>query len=266
MAKRVLRKKAPAPRAGRRGRRVKPGWVVLALLLGSVVAYAAMTSGKPLLKEAIRAVCSTSIRNVVVKGTEQVNGSTIVSAAGIMAGISIDRARLDSLKNAFLRNPWVDRVNISRWAGNLVVSVVERKPIVLVSAGHVYQMDRAGVLLPLSSGEYLNAPVVCGLADTIDNNQVHRIRRAGLEEFLTFWDALASQDPPWRRTLAQIDFTAMRTIRLTLAAHTTVIEIGRDHAEAKISQISQMLERLRRENDPQPRIINLRYENLAFVE
>jgi cell division septal protein FtsQ len=266
VAKRSPHRKKSPPRASRRNRRVKPGWIVLSIMVGLVAAYSAVTAGKPRLKQMVRSLLTTDVRSVVVKGTEQVNGDKMVSTAGIMAGVKIDRAKLDSLKSAFLRNPWVDKVNISRWAGRVVVSVVERKPIVLVSVGKVFQMDRGGVLLPLPAGDYLHAPLVCGLPDTTGAEGVHRIRTAGLDAFLDFWDALSRQDPPWRGSLAQIDFTAPHAIRLTLEAHSTVIEIGRDNVETKISQVSQMLDRLHRENGPQPRVVNLRYENLAFVE
>jgi cell division septal protein FtsQ len=255
-----------AARAKRRSKSARPGWIVMALLIGSVAAYAVVTRGVPRIKGLITSMGSMPIKSIIVQGTEQVNGDKVLTAAGIMAGVCIDHAQLDSLKNAFLKNPWVDKVEVSRWAGKVMVSVVERKPIVLVSVGRVYQMDRGGVLLPLPAGEYLNAPIVCGLADTVDANGVRHIRRYQLEAFLAFWDALASQDPPWRRNLAQADFSRPGSVRITLEAHSAIIELGRDSYETKINQVSQLLETMRAERAPQPRTIDLRYENLAFVE
>lgn len=207
------------------------------------------------------------LKNIVIHGTEQVNDSILLKSAGISAGMALTKINPQILKDAFLKNPWIEKVEVRKWfPGKLVVSIVERRPIVLVNLGSVYQMDRAGVLLPLPAGDFLDAPVVCGLTDTVDRNRVRRITAQSLARFTAFWDALERANPAWRRQVAQIDLTKPAAIRLTLAAHPAIIEIGTDKLPAKIEQVTRLLQTIKKEGDRQPRLINLSYENMAFVQ
>jgi cell division protein FtsQ len=244
-------------------------WSGLVIAVGGIIAIAVtgVLAGVSRFDGWVSSSSFMKLKNIVIHGTEQVNDSTMLKSAGITAGMTLTNINPEVLRNAFLKNPWVEKVEVKKWfPGKLIVSVVERKPIVLVNLGSVYQMDRAGVLLPLPTGDFLDAPVVCGLADTVDQNRVRRITAKSLSRFTAFWDALERMNPAWQRQIAQIDLTKSAAIRITLAAHSTIIEIGTDDLNTKIDQVTKLLQVMKREGDRQPRLINLSYENMAFVQ
>ena len=193
---------------------IKPGWALLALL---VLGGALWVERDALARTAPYRALFT-VRNVKVVGETYLTEADVRSLAGLDHPVDFVRVDLRRAEAKLKREPRVERVAISRaFPRRIVIAIVERKPVVLVRAGRMLEVDRAGVILgPLASGVASDVPLVDGVrvkdarpGKTIDDPRLARAIRQ--------LDALQLPEVALARPVSEIDVTDDRTTVVTLA-------------------------------------------------
>jgi cell division protein FtsQ len=201
---------APKPR----GRRVKPGWILLALLVPIGAAW--------LVRDKLAATAPYkalfTVRQADVRGAVYLSESEVRTAAGLAKPIDFLRADLGRARTKLEKSPRVARATIERtWPRGVVIRVVERTPAALVRAGRMLEADRDGRILPaVASGVLADAPVVSGVT-VKDARAGKTIADARFARALRHLDALARPEVGLLQPVSQIDVSSATTTIVTLA-------------------------------------------------
>jgi cell division protein FtsQ len=128
----------PGPAGGRRPNRWKAGFFALAVA-GMIAAASWAVLGSKFLV----------VRSVVVTGTHLVPKSQVLAAAGIPEGLPLVRVNTGVSARRIERITQVQSATVSRdWPDRIVITVVERKPVLAVPAGRAFDLiDPTGVIV-----------------------------------------------------------------------------------------------------------------------
>jgi len=185
-----------APRPRRRG--IKPGWIVLAVLLVGGLAWA----GRDRLAKTAPYRLAFLVPKVAVEGCVYLGEAEVRKAAGLDRKVDFLRADLTRARRRLLANaPRVESARVQRaFPRRIVIRVVERRPIAVVRAGRMLETDGRGVILPaLVSGVLPDVPVISGVR-VADARAGRRIADPRYERALRHLKALAR---PARRPRAR---------------------------------------------------------------
>lgn len=146
------------PALKRRRRRV--------LLLVVVVALAAVTvplAARPAAR-ALGSLAPFQVRSIEVSGLLYLAPEEIRSRIPARVGDNLLLVSPAAVEAALEKNARVERAQVVRVPGKLIVRVTERRTFVLVSAGSLLEVDAEGtVLTPLKRGLVADRPIVTGL-------------------------------------------------------------------------------------------------------
>jgi len=198
----------------RQGRGLRPGWIVVALLL----------LGAPLWMERDAVARSAPYRALFTVRTVEVHGETYLTDAEVrvMAGLDrpVDWVRVDLARaeRRLAREPRIERATIERaLPRRIVITVHERRAVVLVRAGRLLEVDRGGVILtPLASGVSPDVPLVDGVR-VKDARPGHVVDDPRLLRAIRQLDALLLPEVALGRPVSEIDVSDDRTTVATLA-------------------------------------------------
>jgi len=198
----------------RTGGGIKPGWVLIVLLvLGGAlwVERDAIARTRP-----YRALFT--VRNVKVVGETYLTDADVRSLAGLDRPVDFVRVDLRRAAARLAKEPRIARVEISRaFPRQIVIAIVERKPVVLVRAGRMLEVDRAGMILgPLAAGVSPDVPLVDGVR-VKDARPGHVIDDPRLARAIRQLDALSLPEVALARPVSEIDVSEDRTTVVTLA-------------------------------------------------
>src|SRR5205823_2565299 len=106
-----------------------------------------------------------TVRSVQVTGETYLTEADVRALAGLDRPVDFVRVDLRRAAARVRREPRIARVAITReFPRRIVIAVVERKPVVLVRAGRMLEVDRTGVILgPLAAGVAPDVPLVDGV-------------------------------------------------------------------------------------------------------
>jgi cell division protein FtsQ len=201
-----------APRPRPRG--VRPGWIVLALLVlggGFFAARDRLAKTAP-----YRAIFT--VAKAEVKGAIYLSEAEVRAAAGLAKPVDFLRADLAKARKKLLKSPRIEQASIERsWPRGVVIRVTERVPVALVRAGRMLETGRDGRILPaVASGVLADAPVVSGVT-VKDARSGARITDARFARALRHLDALARPEVGLLQPISQIDVADAKTTVVTLA-------------------------------------------------
>jgi cell division septal protein FtsQ len=160
------------------------------------------------------------------------------------------------------KNPWVANVKVQRNLPDSVsITVVERKPVAIVSMGYLYYMDSNGdVFKPLQEGDNLDFPVVTGLSedDFIKDPSGTKETLAGVLELLK--DMQQSGSPVLMSDISEIHYDNGYGYTMFTLSNGLPIRIGMDDFANKIQRFCKIYKEL------QPQLSNLGYVDLDYAD
>ena len=200
-----------------------------------------------------------------VNGNGHIDKDEILRLSSLSVGMDLTGPVIDRVKQAVMRQPWIEKVDIARrFSGAVSIMIRERRPIVLVNVGTVYQMDSAGVFLDIAPGSAPSLPVVSGLQDTVAG-AMRCLRPASVRRFTAFWQQALCADSMMLHRISQTDFSKKSRIRLSIEHYPVIVEIDEGSVYKKLTQLSRLIQAIKENGDSRPATINMCYNNLAFV-
>jgi hypothetical protein len=155
--------------------------------------------------------------------------------------------------------PWVQSTILWReLPGTIHVHIIERKPVAIVSTGHLYLVDPAGrVIEPLEEdAEYASLPVITGVSDI--HNQIEI--RCGLE----FVDAVAVE-PDVLRQISEFHYYDKYNTIVYMKGYTFGLLVAKDGILPMIRKFANY-SGFMKDNFSAQKIIDLRYDGQIVVK
>ncbi len=146
------------------------GWHTLLMTL-LIVSFLVVVVGANIWKRDLKV---TSVR---VEGNRILDDEEVLILAGIKKGDNLFKVNLYAVQERVYRNLFVKSASVKREVPNcIVLSIVERVPIVAAIVGRVHYLDNEGYILPPAEpGDIMDLPVITGTLDKTDftpGNQV----------------------------------------------------------------------------------------------
>jgi cell division septal protein FtsQ len=204
-----------------------------------------------------------TVATIRVEGAVRVDQGEAVRLSGIKQGMPMLSLHPATSERMLCTSAWVKTAHVARrFPNTIVIKLTERTPIALVNIGYVRYMDESGVLLPLFAGTYSNLPVISGLgrdsAGCMPGAAVARVRG--------FLDGCTDGDAVMAHRISQIDFTSAATALLTMEDFATTVEMTDADAGIQMRRLARLAQYGMAEPASQPARIDLRFENLAYVQ
>jgi cell division septal protein FtsQ len=210
----------------------------------------------------------TKVESVVVKGTEHVTPEEIMRRSGIRLPVTLDELKREYLYVLSKTSPWIEKVQLmTAKKGAVTIGVVERKPVALVrtlAGAKVTLVDAGGVCMPLDPCAASALPLVSGLADSVGECGVRRLKAGECGRMNRFFSSAASVDSAFLRHITQAHFTDDGTVRIMVSGSQTVITIDEHDAARRLRRLLLVWEAVSADS-MRPRHIDLSYSNMAFV-
>jgi len=201
-----------APRRG--PRRIRAGWFVL---LG-LVAVAAVWTARDALAKTLPWRAVFTVKTVEVQGETYLSEAEVRAAAGLAKPVDFARVDLGAARRKLLKQARIEKASVERQLPRrIVISIVERKPALLVRAGRLLEADRTGrILPPLASGLTPDVPLVSGVK-VKDARAGKKITDPAFARALRQLDALMAPEVALGHPVSEIDVSDARTTVVTLA-------------------------------------------------
>jgi cell division septal protein FtsQ len=269
MSKRIGANKKKNRREKRSARgEALPGALKKGVLVAGFVAAAAIVCGGGIFAASklvswINRSPLFTVSEVRVDGCLRVNKDDAVRLCGITPGMRMTAVRPKNAQKALLRNGWVRGARVMRrFPNTVVINLDERSPVALVNIGQIRYMDDEGVLLPLFRGTYSGLPVVSGfMADTSG-----RLPKEAARRVVRFLDDCKKENEGFARRITQIDFSRESVVRLRLENYSALVEMTDTQTRTSVNRLMQLMDSAPTEAEKGPKRINLRYDNLAYVQ
>lgn len=125
-----------------------------------------------------------NIKEIVVRGNEQITTEQIISLSKIEVGINAFKIRKSSTKKAIKENAYIDNVKIRRiLPDTLQIEIEERKPSFQLELGNSYvYMNNQGYLIDMTE-QKLELPIITGIKTNAEDIKVgNRLNTEDLEK------------------------------------------------------------------------------------
>jgi hypothetical protein len=208
------------------------------------------------------------VESVVMKGAVHVTPEEIMRRSGIRLPVTIEELKREYLYVLSKTSPWIEKVQLmTAKKGAVTLDVVERKPVALVrtlAGAKVALVDAEGVFLPLDPRAMRALPLVSGLADSVGECGVRRLRADDCGRMNRFFKSAAAVDSAFLRHITQTHFTADGTVRMMMTGSPTVITLDEHDAILRLQRLLLVWEAVCADS-LRPGRIDLSCRNLAFV-
>ncbi|MBN1761386.1 MAG: FtsQ-type POTRA domain-containing protein [Chitinispirillaceae bacterium] len=207
-----------------------------------------------------------SIKKITVTGNERITAASIIEQSNIAGIRKLYQLKPDSIVAVLSADPWIGRVRcLKRWWGEVVIEVKERKPVALVHSGVMRLADEQGVLLPVEPGKSYDLPLLTSVPVVKDRGGRLRCDSALFEQACRFITTVRREDDELMNGISQIDMGVADAACCRFAAYDAVVTIGCATGTRQLQNLRRLLEVLGNRSG-EPAVIDMRYQNLAFVE
>ncbi len=185
--------------------------ILLVLALGLVVAWAKNKS-TALLQD----MAGLKLSRVIVQGNHYLTEEQVIRVAGLPLGVNMFKLKLDEAAQKVRGLDWVERVFMERRLPQTVlISVVERKPAVLLDSGALYGMDRNGrVLSPSDVLLQEDLPLISGVSVEPDALGTTRLAEA-VKPALDFFEFVRQRDPVMAQDISEMSIADPDSLKVT---------------------------------------------------
>jgi cell division protein FtsQ len=179
-----------------------------------------------------------SVREIQVRGGENVGGSEIVAMAGLRHGMNMWRIEPSAIEQKIARHPWVHRVIVRReFPRRVVIEVEERAPKAIVALGKLYYVDADGFIFKeVGPKDKVNFPLLTGLRSEQLANPSSAIRLR-IQDAMRLGE-LMTQDS---HALSEIHFDASNGVVLYTTSYPVALHMGWGDWNDKIKRLDRVL-------------------------
>jgi hypothetical protein len=166
---------------------------------------------------------------------------------------------LQQIKLRLESQPWIQSTILWReLPGTIHVHILERKPVAIVSTGHLYLVDPAGrVIQPLeSASEFAGLPVITGISDINNESQIR--------SSLNFVDAVGI-DPGILGQVSEFHYYDNYNTIVYLKGYPFGLLVAKDGILPMIRKFANY-SGFMKENFSQQKLIDLRYDGQIVVK
>lgn len=224
-------------------------WLRILLRAGAVLGvvalgFAAYRASGPIvvvaasMKEFVVESSYFSVREIQVRGAEQVSGDEVVAMAGLRRGMSIWSIDLAAIEKKIGRHPWVRRVFVRReFPRRVIIDVEERTPKAIVAMRKLYYVDADGVVFKeVGPGENVKFPLLTGL-------RPEQITTPDLATRKRIQDALRLSEMMVQRShsLSEIHFAKPDRLVVYTTAYPIALHMGWGNWAEKLTRMERLL-------------------------
>jgi cell division protein FtsQ len=257
------RQRAARQRAGRTVRRILAVLVVIGAAVGA--ALGARVGMQKALAWA-HSVEWLRVKTVRVRGAVLCDTAEILREAAIDEGTPLTKIKSGEIRARLEAIPWVKNAAVRRQIpGAVTLAVRERTPAAMIARGRVYLVDREGVLAPLMRGAYVESPVVSGLQDSVGDDGARRLTARSRERLNRVLEQLDASKNGLAQRVTQIGFDDDGVVRLSFEANQARAEMREENIRSGMTRLRKVLDASQKRGE-WPRVVNLQYRNLAFVQ
>jgi len=164
------------------------------------------------------------VQGIRIAGNTYVSKESIAAHLGDLSGQSLWSVDPTELAARLARHPRLRAAHVKRGLDRqLAVEVEERRPVALLSAGALVEVDSEGyVLPPVERGALPDLPILAGVTSRLPAPGT-RLKSPGLEAALGILGGLGSEDPEFLSMISEIDLAASPICRIHLVDRPQVI-------------------------------------------
>jgi cell division protein FtsQ len=179
-----------------------------------------------------------SVREIQVRGGENVGGSEIVAMAGLRHGMNMWRVEPAAIEQKIARHPWVRRVVVRReFPRRVVIEVEERAPKAIVTMGKLYYVDSDGIIFKeVGPRDNVNFPLLTGLRSEQLASSSPAVRQK-IQDAMRLGE-LMTQDS---HTLSEIHFDASEGVVLYTTSYPVALRMGWGDWDDKVKRLDRVL-------------------------
>jgi len=178
------------------------------------------------------------VREIQVRGGNQVSGSEILAMAGLRHGVNLWKVQPAAIEKKIAKHPWVRRVLVRReFPRRVVIEVEERKPRAIVAMGKLYYVDGDGVVFKeVAEGENVEFPLLTGLRPE-DLTAANPATRSRIQDAMRLGELMAKD----AHSLSEIHFEAPDRVVLYTTAYPIALHMGSGDWESKLQRMDRVL-------------------------
>ncbi len=237
---------------------------VVAVLIGLALCGGKLGYGK--LVAAIDGSSFLTIKKITVTGNEHIAAASIVEQCNFGTIRKLYHLKPDSIVAVLNTDPWISRARcVKRWWGEVVIDVRERKPIALLHSGTVHLIDDEGVILPVEPGKTYELPMLSSMPVGKGRDGRQHCDSVVFERARRLITAIRNEDGALLKRISQMDMQPADGARCRFAAGNAEVTIGADVGARQLRNLRHLLGVLDSEGSG-PKVIDMRYQNLAFVQ
>lgn len=227
------------------GRLRRPLAIVGKVILASVIAVAAIASGR-LLETHLKSSPAFAIQTIEVSGNKHLSPDDVASAAGLALGLNVFEVSPEDVKARLENHPWIAEASVERRLPRTYqIMLRERVPAaVLVLDGSLYLVaEDATVFKRVGPGDPVDLPVITG----IERSRFVRDRtfRASIlvESVALLHDYRAAG--LWKRApIAEIHVGADEGLSLYVGEEPLLVRLGRGPYRSKFQKLRRIFDGL----------------------
>ena len=258
----VVKEASVEKKLPRRGRRIRVLVVVVLCCLG--LGGGGLRIVAPWVTASLRTSPTFVIKHVEYAIEDSLKRESVRSVAKVKVGGSIMEVHPEEVARRIEKIAWVKRARVARlYPNRLRISVEEREPVALVCAGRVFWADAEGRLIGLKPGKLPQVPVVTGLSRVSDSTGTYLGERDIGRLRAVLRAVGANSHLP---KLSQLEFINSDAVRLRFAGMQATVEVEESGLALRLADLKRLMDALNDGDAALARRIDLRYDNVAFVE
>ncbi len=203
-----------------------------------------------------------SLKNVEIIGNQNVPKSELLSLFEMDTTKSIFDIDLKAISAKIKKHPFVLEAQVSRkLPNNLVVKIIERKPLAIVNGEKLSLIDKFGHFLPdLKLFDPVDFPVISNIALAEANNPK-------LALILSFLDVIKVQNFSLYSQVSEISFSDKVGIYFYLIENSTPVVVGNENFVQKAEKLMKVIKIINHNSElSQVKYFDLRFKDQVIVK
>lgn len=220
---------------------IRMGSAILILIVAGVALYGWRKQGMAavvVVRQLILESPYFAVREIQVRGGENLGGQEIVTLAGLKQGMNIWHIEPATIEKRVAKHPWVRRALVRReFPRRVVIEIEERAPKAIVAMGKLYYVDSDGVVFKeVGAGESIQFPLLTGLRPLELESRDPAVREK-IQDAVRLSD-LMSKDA---HTISEVHFEAADRVVLYTTAYPLALHMGWGDWENKVRRVERVL-------------------------